>query len=95
MNVYTIHDAAAQYFLPPFFAETDNQAKRMFIGSLGDSFPHRSDFVLFQIGQFNNETGLLKENKQIESILAGASISPHLDPRVPTPENGKANVANA
>ena len=76
MKCYTIHDAAAQYFLPPFFAKTDEQAKRMFAGSLGDTFPHRSDFILFRIGEFDDDDGLFV-SQEPEKVLAGISIPDH------------------
>jgi len=88
MNIYTVHDAAAAYFLPPFCARSDAQARRMFIASLGDSFPHRKDFVLFNIGTFDDENGTVT-GSQPTSVLAGFSIDASLDPRVAQP--GKEN----
>jgi len=81
MNIYTIHDTAADYYLPPYFAKNDAQAKRMFIGSLGDSFPHRSDFNLYLIGQFDDNTGNITAQNPA-SILAGRSISADLAPQM-------------
>lgn len=79
-NCYTIRDNVADFFLPPFFARNDEMAKRMFISSLGDSFPHRSDFQLFMIGAFNSDTGQLN-GCNATLTLAGLSISPQMDPR--------------
>lgn len=84
MNLYSIRDDAAQYFLPLFLAKTDNQAKRMFIGSLGDTFPHRSDFKLFLIGEFDDENGTITP-KEPTLVLAGFSIPADLNPALSQP----------
>lgn len=78
-QIYTIRDAAAQYFLPPFFAKTDAQAKRMFIGSLGESFTHRADFQLFLIGAFDDDNGNITPLEPTV-VLAGLSIPADLSP---------------
>lgn len=79
--LYTIQDTVAEFFLPPFVAENDNQAKRMFIGSLGDNFPHRHDFVLFHVGDFNDDDGTLQLPSSIRVVLAGSSVAVTMDPR--------------
>lgn len=79
MYIYTVRDDAAEYFLPPFFAKTDAQAKRMFIGSLGDSFPHRKDFGLYIVGSFDDDNGTI-EAKIPAMVLAGFSIPIEFDP---------------
>ena len=76
-NIYTIRDDAAAYFLPIFLARTHSEAKRMFITSLGDSFPHRSDFKLFHIGEFDEDIGLLTPQEPT-MVLAGLSIPANL-----------------
>lgn len=85
MRMYSIRDSAAEYFLPPFFAITDNQAKRMFIGSLGPSFPHRADFILYYVGEFNDEDGLVSPSESPQSVLSGMSISQDFAPQMELP----------
>jgi len=80
-RIYAIRDDAAEYFLPPFFAENDNHAKRMFISSLGDSFPYRADFKLFHLGEFDDNNGSI-HHVSPNCVLAGLSIGVELDPRV-------------
>lgn len=82
MNFYTVRDESAQYFLPPFLARTDGQAQRMFIGSLGDSFPYRRDFSLFCVGTFDDDNGVVSPIEP-RLVLAGVSVADSLDPRVP------------
>lgn len=81
MNVYTIRDAVAGYFLPPFTARNDGQAQRMFVGSLGDSFPYRDGFMLYHIGSFSDENGTLERIDPV-LVLAGNAVDQKLDPRV-------------
>jgi hypothetical protein len=83
-NIYTIRDDAAQYFLPLFTALTDAEAKRMFILSLGPSFPHRSDFKLYHIGAYDDDNGLITSSDP-RLVLAGMSISADLNPTPSAP----------
>lgn len=84
MRVYTIRDQAGEFFLPPFTAHNDAIAKRMFVGSMGDSFSHRMDFVLYFVGEFSDENGTLSPVEPVV-VLAGYSVADSLDPR-PRPE---------
>lgn len=88
MNCYSVFDSAAEYFLPPFFAPNDGVAKRMFIGSLGDSFAYRADFVLYYVGEFNDAAGVLNPHDGPRLVLAGLSIAENLDPRPRRPFDG-------
>ena len=81
MNIYSIRDQAAEFFITPFFAKTDAQAKRMFVGSLGDSFPYRRDFVLYQVGSFDTDDGLVVGLDTPRVVLAGSSVPDTQDPR--------------
>jgi hypothetical protein len=85
MKIYTIRDQVAGYFMPPFFAENDGHATRMFIQSMGDSFVHRADFSLHSIGTFDADTGVLSAC-DASMVISGLSIDPKLDPRVPNSE---------
>jgi len=90
MNMFTIRDDAAKYWLPPFFAKTDAQAIRMFVGSLGDSFPYRADFALYCIGSFDDEKGEVKAERP-RVVIGGHSIAETLDPRV-NPDREQAQL---
>jgi len=80
--IYAIRDNGAEFFIQPFTAPTDTVAQRMFIGSLGDSFPHRQDFALYRCGIFNTQTGCI-ESQDPELVLNGLSIPEKFDPRLP------------
>jgi len=84
MKIYAIRDNAAAFFMPPFTAQNDNVATRLFIGSMGDSFTHRTDFVLYRLGAFDSETGVIDVDEPT-IVLRGDNVSETLDPR-PRPE---------
>jgi hypothetical protein len=84
MKMYTIRDQVAGFFIAPFTAPNDNVAKRMFISSLGDSFPHRRDYSLHSIGAFDTDSGVLSPVEPY-LVLAGLSVGEDLDPRVHFP----------
>jgi len=79
MNMYTIRDAAAQYFMPIFLAKTDAQAARMFSESMGMNRTHKADYVLFRVGSFDSDNGTVTSTDP-EMVLAGMSL--------PDDENG-------
>lgn len=84
-RLYTIHDAAALLYLPPFLANTNAEAERMFIGSLGPSFPHRMDYTLFAIAQWDDDEGKLTTMNPPVKILSGSSIDASMSPELPLP----------
>lgn len=81
MKIFTIRDNGADYFLPPFTAQNEAVAQRMFIVSMGDSFVFRAQFDLFELGSFDQDTGELEAHEP-RHILSGASVSADLDPRL-------------
>lgn len=81
MKMYSVHDTAAEFYHPPFTAQTDAQASRIFVVSLGDQFPHRGDFNLYRIGEFDNDGGTLLPCDPPQCVLRGTSIANDLDPR--------------
>lgn len=59
VNMYSVHDAAAQAYLPPFYFLHDNQAIRTFtdcINSEKHQFSHHpDDYTLYKIGTFDDD----------------------------------------
>jgi len=96
MKIYSIHDQQGSFFLPPFYAKTSGIAQRMFIMSLGDSWPHRADFALYELGQFDEETGAILTGDAPVRVLSGLSIPEEHDPRVnpAAPLRTEASVPN-
>lgn len=67
MNLYSIYDKKAEYYLMPFFAESETQAKRIVINSaLSDTNcslnRFSQDFRLDKLATLNINTGKVAEN---------------------------------
>lgn len=60
---FSVHDAKAEAFLPPFFAQTVALAIRMFKQAADDSTHlfsrYAEDYTLFEVGSFNCETAMV------------------------------------
>lgn len=66
IKVFSVYDAKAAYFGPPFFDQREESAIRQFSDVVNDGrnkdnqwHSHPEDFSLFMIGEFNNENGVL------------------------------------
>lgn len=61
---FTLFDSKAGYYLPPFLARSEAEAKRI-VANIVDSnrelapSKYPADFTLFCIGAYNDETGML------------------------------------
>lgn len=58
MKMFTVYDEAAEKYSPPFLAPTNAVAQRMYSSSMKD-VPYPSDYHLYLIGEFDQETGLV------------------------------------
>lgn len=62
--IFTIQDSEAAAFLPPFFLHTAAMARRAFGDSVNDKghafSKHPDHYTLFEIGEFDDNTGLIK-----------------------------------
>lgn len=84
LNVYTIYDCSVENYNVPFFAKTDAEAQRIVAsscqsGSLLLNYPE--DFVLYRIGDFDTETGIIVHDAPLKLCDVRSLI-----PR--RPENG-------
>lgn len=64
MGMYTVHDAVASDYAPPFFAKNDGSASRMFNGMLEKSSTVQG-YTLVHLGFYDMETGLVTVNNEI------------------------------
>lgn len=55
--ICTVHDQISEIWSPVFQAENEEHAKRIFTDSIPANHAH--DFVLWQIGAFDDDTGEL------------------------------------
>ena len=60
-KIFTVHDVAADAFATPFVQKTTGLAIRSFAQACQDEntqlHQHPSDYTLFQIGEFDEDTG--------------------------------------
>lgn len=86
MRIYTIRDSKAEAYLQPFFATTDGVALRYITSALDDPdhefTKHIEDYILFLIGQFDEETG---ELDPIPPLVVGKLIDLQQLPPIPMP----------
>lgn len=63
LNVYSVFDTQAQTYNVPFFMKKDGQALRAFIDITNDPktdiHKHPTDYVLFRLGSFDDESGVI------------------------------------
>ena len=63
LNVYSVYDKAVQAYGRPIFLQTDGAAQRMFGDIACDAEhevnAHPTDYALFRIGEFDDNTGQL------------------------------------
>lgn len=80
-NAYAIFDNKAGYFNVPFFMHSQGEALRAFTDLANDRSTsvgrHPSDFVLFQVGTYETESGeLLPMQPHINLGLAASLVRP-------------------
>lgn len=78
MKIFTVHDAKASYYLQPFFGRANGEAIRSFseaINSPDHQFAkHHADFTLFELGSYDESTGLITPLPQPVSLGNGVDF---------------------
>lgn len=68
MNLYTIYDLKAEYYMAPVMLRSDSEALRMFDDLCGDeSHPvgkHPADYVLYYLGRYDQYDGTIVPDKK-------------------------------
>ena len=89
-RIYTIYDSKAEAYLRPFFTTTKGLALRSFVdesnkpGTSLNQYP--SDYTLFEIGTFEDQTGIIEMHKAHETLgTALEHIRPNQDHQLPPP----------
>lgn len=72
MKIFAVHDSKAEIFGTPIFLPTLGLAIRAFADQVNNPEPnpisqHPEDYTLFDIGEYNQETGELIANKTPKS----------------------------
>ena len=78
-NVYSIYDAAAQAFTPPFYMQNDGLAIRAFMDNVNaeeknNISEHPDQFTLFKIAEFDDKTGTFKDLETNKSLGLGITF---------------------
>lgn len=85
LNAYTLYDAKALTYSPPFFASAHGAACRMVMDVSADPNTsvgrHPGDFTLFCVGQWNDATGQLLPFEVREHISDVAPLAPRRQQR--------------
>lgn len=93
LMVFTVFDKAVSAFLPPFFARSRGEALRSFTEASNDRAhnfsKHAMDYVLMQLGEFDDGNGLFKCHEPERVVAAHECVVPE-DPF--TEETKVANV---
>ena len=88
--VFSIYDAKAQAYLPPFFMHSEAVAVRAFSDGINDKEHafgrHPSDYTLFNIGNFDDATG------KIEPATPIAVASGHTLVEQPTSQGNQVDI---
>lgn len=68
-KVFAVFDSKAEAYLQPFFTYTAGQATRSFSDAVLDEghqfHKHAGDYTLFQIGEYEDENGVLSSTSHI------------------------------
>lgn len=88
LQIFTIFDAAAKAHLNPLFLHNEGQALRTFQDAVNSPEPsnistHSSQFTLFHVGEYDDETGKVTPLESIRSIVNGLQLK---DPEKPDPQ---------
>lgn len=72
LKVFSIRDTAAEAYNQPFFMLTQAEAIRIFTNMANDPesniSKHSSDYHLYYLGTYDNQTGYFSQDKEILNI---------------------------
>lgn len=80
-QIFAIYDNKAQAFMQPFYATNVGLALRIFADNVANPesimHKHPNDFVIYQVGSFDDQTGEMINNEQ--NVNLGMAIDFHPD----------------
>lgn len=97
LRCYSIYDRKTLAFFPPFFMATDGAATRSFADLAGDMNTqvgkHPGDFVLFMIGEFDDQKGAMIPLSPIAHVIDASALVQAMQQEIPFPDHvaGKGN----
>lgn len=76
--IYSVHDVKAEAFLRPFFVPTHGLAMRSFENEVKNPdspmYQNAEDYTLFQLGEFDDDTGKFETLMAPKSVLSGVQV---------------------
>lgn len=76
---FAVHDRVTEAFGSPFTAQTEAEAKRMFLTAASDPDTNLAknpdDFSLYHVGSFNNSTGDLVPQSPLVYLCGAGDLS--------------------
>lgn len=85
LMVFSVRDAAVGAFMQPFFARSKGEAIRSFMMAAQDEkhdfFRNGSDYVLFQLGFFDDVSGELEYSPEFPEKILSALEAAQVPPR--------------
>jgi hypothetical protein len=80
LQIFAIKDTKVNAFMQPFFMRTEAEAIRAFATSTNDPSTnfnkHPEDYHLFQLGEYDEETGKLESKEPTQKAHALALLNP-------------------
>lgn len=86
LKVFAVRDMKAEAFLQPFYSPSVGSALRAYADAVNDkSCPfnkHPGDYVLFEIGSYDDSTAELESLSPVKMMAAGSDLL-NVNPKVP------------
>lgn len=84
LRAYSVYDRKGLIYHPPFFCVADGVASRMFHDLVNDQqtqiAKHPADYVLFFIGEYDDQKGELRAMVPLAHIIDGSACVVHVAP---------------
>lgn len=78
VHSYSLYDRKALSYSPPFFMASDGLALRALHDLVLDTSTtvgrHPSDFVLYRVGRWNDETGALEPLSPLQHVMDATAV---------------------
>lgn len=78
LKMFCVYDSKSQMFNTPFYSTTTGSAMRSFQDLVNDPqtlpFKHPGDFVLYEIGEFDDNTGTVRNYSEHHHLGIGSQF---------------------
>lgn len=99
MHAYAIYDRKALIYHMPYFAITNAVAVRTLSDAVSDpnsTFSrHPNDYVLYDVGEFDDSNGLFKPSSPIVHVIDAAALVAALQGEIPFPDKATTTRPSA